>query len=106
MTGVANALPQLLVVIGALAFLVSVVTEVFKNVGFLANIPTDLIVIVLSLIFTLTAFMAYADYTKATVLWYGVVAAIVVGFIVAFVAMYGWTKFKELWDRFNKNNIE
>lgn len=106
MTGIANTLPQLLVVVGALAFLVSVVTEVFKNVGFLANIPTDLIVIILSVTFTLTSFFAYADYVKATVLWYGVVAAIVVGLIVAFVAMYGWTKFKELWDRFNKKNIE
>lgn len=39
----------LIAVIGALAFCVSVITQVFKGVGFLAKLPTDALVFVLSI---------------------------------------------------------
>ena len=48
-----------LAVIGALAFMVSVITQVFKGVGVLAKIPTDILVFVLSIGMTVTAFVAY-----------------------------------------------
>ena len=35
---------------------------------------------------------------------YWVVAALIGGFFVAFIAMYGWSKLKELWTRFNPDN--
>lgn len=89
---------QLIIVIGVLAFIVSVITETIKT---LIDIPTDVVVIVLSLVLTVTAFFAYTAYAGIAIAWYLVIAAIIVGFFVAFIAMYGWTKFKELWDRFN-----
>lgn len=100
MSDLANLVPQALAVVGALAFLVTVVTEVVKGLGIFKKVPTDLVVIVLSLAVTLTAFFAYMDYAKITVLWYYVVAAVTLGFIVAFIAMYGWTKLNEIWQRF------
>jgi hypothetical protein len=92
----------ILAVIGALAFIVSVITQVFKGVGVLAKIPTDILVLVLSIGITVTAFVAYMQYIQQTIIWYMILAAILAGFLVAFVAMYGWEKFAELWSRFKK----
>lgn len=86
--------------IGAIAFVVSVITQVLKGVKPLDKLPTDILVFILSIVLTLVAFFAYASYSGMIVLWYYVVGAVIGGFIVAFVAMYGWTKLKELWDRF------
>lgn len=96
----------LLAVIGALAFMVSVITQVFKGVGVLSKIPTDILVFVLSIGITVTAFVAYMQYIQMTILWYMILAAIMAGFVVAFIAMYGWEKLSELWKRFGntKNN--
>ena len=80
----------ILAVIGALAFIVSVITQVFKGVGVLAKIPTDILVLVLSIGITVTAFVAYMQYIQQTIIWYMILAAILAGFLVAFVAMYGW----------------
>nr|DAT68532.1 MAG TPA: hypothetical protein [Caudoviricetes sp.] len=92
----------ILAVIGILAFIVSVITQVFKGVGVLAKIPTDILVLVLSIGITVTAFVAYMQYIQQTIIWYMILAAILAGFLVAFVAMYGWEKFAELWSRFKK----
>lgn len=92
----------ILAVIGVLAFMVSVITQVFKGVGVLAKIPTDILVFVLSIGITVTAFVAYMQYIQQTILWYMILAAILAGFLVAFVAMYGWEKFVELWNRFKR----
>jgi len=93
----------ILAVIGAIAFIVSVITQVIKGVGLFAKIPTDGLVLVLSIGITVAAFVAYMQYLHMTILWYMVLAAIMAGFVVAFVAMYGWEKLSELWKRFGKN---
>lgn len=93
----------ILAVIGAIAFIVSVITQVIKGVGVFAKTPTDGLVLVLSIGITVAAFVAYMQYVHMTILWYMVLAAIMAGFVVAFVAMYGWEKLSELWKRFGKN---
>lgn len=95
---------MILAVIGALAFMVSVITQVFKGVGVLSKIPTDILVFVLSIGITVVAFVAYMQYIQMTILWYMILAAIMAGFIVAFIAMYGWEKLSELWKRFGDTN--
>lgn len=97
-----TSIAQILTIIGVLAFLVSVITQVFKGVSVLSKIPTDILVFVLSIGLTVVVFIAYMQYIQQAILWYMILAAIVAGFIVAFVAMYGWEKFSELWKRFNK----
>lgn len=96
----------LIAVIGALAFCVSVITQVFKGVGFLAKFPTDALVFVLSIGITVAAFVAYMQYIHTEILWYMILAAIMAGFIVAFVAMYGWEKLTELWKRMSKTDLD
>lgn len=97
-----NSITSLVALVGALAFMVSIITQVFKGVGLLSKVPTDILVFVLSISLTVIAFVAYMQYIQQIIVWYMVIAAIMAGFIVAFVAMYGWEKFSELWQRFNK----
>lgn len=96
----------LLGVIGILAFAVSIVVQVFKGVSVLKKIPTDILVFVLSIALTVTAFVAYMQYVQQTIMWYMIIAAILAGLLVAFVAMYGWEKVSELWKRFYRGNVE
>lgn len=93
-------LPQAMMIVGILAFVVSVIIEVIKNVSFLKNIPTDLVVIVLSEVLTVLLSLAYMSYHGIAVTWYLVVGSFIAGFFVAFVAMYGWDKITELYSRF------
>lgn len=93
----------ILAVIGAITFIVSVITQVIKGIGIFAKVPTDGLVLVLSIGITVAVFVAYMQYVHMTILWYMVLAAIIAGFVVAFVAMYGWEKLSELWKRFGKN---
>ena len=97
-----TSITSLVAVIGALAFMVSIITQVFKGVGILSKVPTDILVFVLSIGLTVIAFVAYMQYIQQIIVWYMIVAAIMAGFIVAFVAMYGWEKFSELWKRYKK----
>ncbi len=96
----------LLGIIGILAFTVSVVVQVFKGVSVLKKIPTDILVFVLSIGLTVTAFVAYMQYVQQTILWYMIIASILAGLLVTFVAMYGWEKVSELWKRFYRGNVE
>ena len=93
----------ILAVIGALAFIVSVITQVIKGIGIFNKVPTDVLVFVLSIGITVIAFIAYMQYIHMTILWYMILAAIMAGFIVAFVAMFGWEKLSDLWKRFGKD---
>ena len=90
----------LLTVIGLLVTLVTIITEVTKEIGFLKKIPTDLQVIILSIILCLVTYFAYVAYIGNTVVWYYVVGTIFGAFIVAYVAMYGWSKLIEIYNRF------
>lgn len=89
--------------VGILAFVISIITEVTKNIGFLAKIPTSLQVIVLSLILTPVAFIAYASHISMALTWYTVFGSVIAGFFVAFVCMYGWDKLSEIYNKFKKN---
>ena len=91
-----------LAIVAALATVVSIITEVVKNVGPMKNVPTDLVVILLSAIVTVVAYFMATSYFAHAFVWYELVAAIIGSFVVAFVAMYGWDKINDLWTRNRK----
>ena len=97
---IAMYIPTAVLIVGLLAFMVSVVIEVIKALPWLNKLPTDLLVIVMSVVFTIIAFLAYMSYMSLVVMWYYAVGAILTGFFVAFVAMFGWEKLTELYNRF------
>ena len=96
----AGTLVTILVAIGLLALIVSVIAEVTKGVAILEKIPFNIQVIVLSLTLTLVAYFAYISYSGTAVVWYYVVADVIAGFVVAYVALYGWDKLADLYRRF------
>lgn len=84
----------LLSTIGALVFVVNIVTEVLKK--FTAEIvPTNFVVVILSIVLTMLAFVAWCDACEIVVFWYYIAAALVAGFFVAYAAMFGFDKLKE-----------
>lgn len=91
-----------LTVISLLAFIVSVITQVTKEIYLLANIPTSLQVIILSITLTPALYIAYSQYTYMQIHWYMIMASIIAGFFVAFVAMFGWDKLSEIYNRVKK----
>lgn len=89
-------------ILGALAFAVSLIVEVLKELPGIKKIPTKLFVIIISLIVTVVALFVYSAMQGITVLWYYVVLAVFAAFAVAYISMYGWDTLKELKDRFIK----
>lgn len=84
----------LLPILGALVALVNIVTQVLKKVTW-DKLPTNIVVLILSVVLTVAAFFAYAQITTLAVTWYMIVGAVVAGFAVAYAAMFGFDKLKE-----------
>lgn len=89
-------------VLGALAFMVSIITELLKDMPGIKKIPTKAFVILVSLVVTVAALLIYVAYAHVMLLWYYVALAVFAAFVVAYIAMYGWDTLKELKDRFVK----
>lgn len=89
-------------ILGALAFAVSLIVEVLKELPGIKKIPTKLFAIIISLVVTVVALFVYSAMQGITVLWYYVVLAVFAAFVVAYISMYGWDTLKELKDRFIK----
>lgn len=92
----------ILTIIGAMATFVTIVTEFTKSWGFLDRIPTSLQVLAVSMLVSILSVVIYVQMQKAEMVWYYIVGAIVLGWIVAYVSMYGWEKLTEMWGRFKK----
>ena len=98
-TEMMQLLTYLLIAIGVMAFVVSVITQVVKSWPGLDKIPTSAVVIVLSLVLCPAAFLALMAWQKQPITWYMVFACMIAAFVVALVAMDGWERIKEIWER-------
>lgn len=103
MTDLINFGTSLVAIIGGLAFMVSVITQVVKEIPVISNVPTSLLVIMLSVSITPVAYIAYAQYNYMQLYWYMIAASIIAGFFVAFVAMFGWEKISDIYSRMIKS---
>ena len=88
-----------LIAIGVLAFLVSVVTQVIKEMPGLKNIQTNAVTLVIALILCLVAVVVFCIYMKVQLVWYYFVGAVIAAFLVYLVATGGWEKVSEMWNR-------
>ena len=92
-----------LMAIGVLAFLVSIITQVIKEMPGLKRIQTNVVALVVSLILCPLAVVILCIYFKIVLFWYYIVGAILAAFIVYLVATGGWEKVSEMWDRSKYN---
>lgn len=99
---IASYITTLITIIGILVALVNIIVEVIKKATW-DKIPTSLLAVIVSLALTLVAFFAWAAYAGIPILWYYIVAAIVVGFMVAYAAMFGFDKLKEILTNLRKS---
>lgn len=94
-----------LMAIGVLAFLVSVITQVIKEMPGLKRIQTNVVALVVSLILCPLAVVVLCIYFKLVLMWYYIVGAVLAAFLVYLVSTGGWEKVSEMWKRakFNTN---
>ena len=79
----------MLTIVGLLAFVVSMITEVTKEVGFLKKIPTAMQVIVTSLVLCVLSYLSYVSYYGIAVKWFYIFGSIVGSFVISFITMNG-----------------
>ncbi len=89
-----SGLSLLIALIGGLVAVVNIAVEVIKKATW-EKIPTNLLALIVSEALTLLAFFAYCQIKTVAVVWYMVAAAIVVGLLVAYAAMFGYDKLTE-----------
>lgn len=93
----------ILAVLCGICILVSVITEFTKEIGFLKRIPTDLQVLVLSMVVCIIGFFAFISWKGIPFMWYYLVAIIFSSFIVAIITAKGWDYFIEIIKRYWRN---
>lgn len=95
-------LETIILVMGILVFLVNVIVEVTKNIYPLDQLHTNYYVTVLSIVLTVISYFMYLGYSGSAFVWYYLIIAIIIGFLVAYIAMLGWDKLINLWQQSKK----
>lgn len=85
----------LIIIIGALVTMTNIIVEVVKKLTW-DKLPTNILATIVAMVLTMVAFFAYTSYAGLTIVWYWVVAALIVGIFVAYAAMFGFDKLKEI----------
>lgn len=95
-----------LMAIGALAFMVSAITQVIKEMPGLNKIQTNVVALAASIVITPIAVVILCMYFGIVITWQYVFASILAAFVVYLVSTGGWEKVSEMWDRskYNKKN--
>lgn len=95
------SLSTILTIVGILVVLTNIVVQVLKKVTW-GKLPTNILAITVSMVLTLVTFFAYCQIKAIAVVWYMVAAAVVLGFLVSYAAMFGFDKLKEALTQIGK----
>ena len=99
----AEIISTLLMIVGGITVLTNIIVQVVKNITW-DKIPTNLVALIVAEALTLASGGGYASIHAITITWYMVVAAIVVGLMSAYAAMFGFDKFKEVIQELHKKS--
>ena len=92
-------LTYLLIVIGGLAFLVTSITQVIKEMPWFKKIQTNAVALAVALILCPAAVVIVCQYFKIVITWYYIFASFIAAFIVYLVSTGGWERVTEMWNR-------
>lgn len=97
----ATVISQVLFIVTVLTAFVNIITEVVKKTFEWCSTSKIINVFVLALseILTVAVFLAYWQIKKMLITWYVIAAFIVVGFMVAYAAMFGYDKLLKYFER-------
>ena len=84
----------ILSIVGVLVIVTNIVVQVLKKLTW-DKLPTNILAVLIAMALTLAAFFAYCQIKELAVVWYMVAAAVVMGFFVAYAAMFGFDKLRE-----------
>ena len=102
MEAIIQNIPAVISVILPLVLVLMVVTniivEVLKKLTW-ERLPTNILVFVVAMVVTLTAFLAMCQITGVRALWYMVAGAVVLGVFVAYAAMFGFDKLRQTMEQ-------
>lgn len=95
----------LLSAVGVLAFFVSIITQVIKEMPFLKQLQTNVVALAVAMIICPVSVLIACQYYKLPIEWYYIFASFIAAFIVYLVSTGGWEKVAEMWQRskFNKS---
>lgn len=93
--------------IGVLVAVTNIIVEVVKKSTW-DKLPTNILALIVAQVLTIAAGVAYIQINAITVTWYIIAALVVAGFLVAYAAMFGFDKLKEImgWTSAAKDKIE
>ena len=89
----------LLAGIGVLAFFVSAVVQVIKEMPGVKKVQTNVVALVASMLITPIMVVVMCIYHKVPIEWYYIFASFLAAFIVYLVSTGGWEKVSEMWNR-------
>ena len=85
----------IIALVGGLVALTNVITEVLKKVTW-DKLPTNVLALIVAEALTIVVGLAYFQINEIAVVWYMAVALVVLGIMVAYAAMFGFDKLKEI----------
>ena len=98
MIGLNVNIETVIIVLGVLVFLTNAIVEVIKKAFFVKGETTlNALALTVGVLLTVVSYFVYIGYTRSAFIWYYLVGSIVLGFIVALIAMVGWDKVLKMW---------
>lgn len=93
-----------LTAVGVMAFIVSIITQVIKEMPKLREIQTNAVALAVSLILCPISVIVACQYFKIVIEWYYVFASVIAAFIVYLVSTGGWERVSDMWNRTKYKN--
>ena len=94
------AVSAVLAIVLVLMVITNIITEVLKKNC--PKLPPNIVATVVAMLLTMVALLAVCQIKAVAITWYMVAAAIVLGFFVAFAAMFGFDKFKQTLEQITR----
>ena len=88
--------------LAALAFVVNIIVEVTKD---FIPVPTKAWAMIVSCVVSVSALFIASAYDVLPLNASNIILSVLGSFIVAYVSMYGFDTFKDLWNRFQNGGV-
>ena len=85
----------ILSIVGVLVIVTNIVVQVLKKLTW-DKLPTNVVAVIVAMVLTVAAGIAYCQVKTVAITWYLVVGLVVGGFAVAYAAMFGFDKLREI----------